>query len=316
MPSSEISYREGSAADVEPCFALSVRADFAIAVDSVGDGPSNEISDEQIAALWKQRRGLIEFMAAQTEASFWVAEAEGAPVGYARAIRFGEMEEMTDIVVARSERDHGIGRELLSHCWPHDPSPSLGRVLVSAAAPHDLTLYSDFGVMPVNGHWHMRQWSEDYTKRRSLETDAPDARVHVLKPEVAVREWKRLEPAAIGHERPLLHEFFGRDRTCLARFHEEGHVLGLCWASADGEIGPAVGAEPEDLVPVVLAALDRVANAHDPLWLSVFCTTTSWWLLQRLRGLGFHIVWPSWIMSSIPLPGLDRYCPTRPRHLL
>ena len=40
--------------------------------------------------------------------------------------------------------------------------------------------------------------------------------MHVLTPDRAVEEWKRLEPAAIGHERPPLHEFFGRTRNCLA----------------------------------------------------------------------------------------------------
>ena len=32
--------------------------------------------------------------------------------------------------------------------------------------------------------------------------------------------------------------------------------------------------------------------------------------------LGFVVYWPSWVMCSEPLPGLDRYMPTRPPHLL
>jgi hypothetical protein len=48
----------------------------------------------------------------------------------------------------------------------------------------------------------------------------------------------------------------------------------------------------------------------------VFCTTDSWWLLRRLRELGFRVFWPSWIMCSVPLPGLDRYLPTKPAYLL
>jgi hypothetical protein len=97
---------------------------------------------------------------------------------------------------------------------------------------------------------------------------------------------------------------------------EAGRASGLCWVSSDGEIGPAVGESPEDLVPVVLAALDRVAKAHEPETLGLFCTTDSWWLLDRLRRLGFEVFWPAWVMSSVPLPGLDRYLPTRPARLL
>ena len=86
--------------------------------------------------------------------------------------------------------------------------------------------------------------------------------------------------------------------------------------SGDGEIGPAVGDSAEALVPVVLAALDRVAKTREPEHLSIFCTTESWWLLRRLRELGFRVFWPSWIMASVPLPGLDRYLPTRPAYVL
>jgi hypothetical protein len=77
-----------------------------------------------------------------------------------------------------------------------------------------------------------------------------------------------------------------------------------------------VGRGPEDLVPVVLAALDRVAKMQEPETLGVGCTTASWWLMDRLRRLGFRVHWPAWIMSSVPLPGLDRYLPTRPMRLL
>jgi hypothetical protein len=77
-----------------------------------------------------------------------------------------------------------------------------------------------------------------------------------------------------------------------------------------------VGENPEDLVPVVLAALDRVAKMQEPELLVLFCTTGSWWLMDRLRRLGFRVHWPAWIMSSVPLPHLDRYLPSQPVMLL
>ena len=97
---------------------------------------------------------------------------------------------------------------------------------------------------------------------------------------------------------------------------ERGEATALCWVSSSGNIGPAVGAAAKDLVPVVLAALDRVAKSKEPESVGVFCTTDSWWLLDRLRRLGFRVHWPGWVMSSVPLPGLDRYLATRPARLL
>jgi hypothetical protein len=131
-----------------------------------------------------------------------------------------------------------------------------------------------------------------------------------------VEEWGRLEPAAIDHDRSQLHEFFGRTRNCLATVDSDGHASALCWVSGQCEIGPGVGRNPEDLVPVVLAALDRVAKMQEPETFGVHVPTAAWWLMDRLRRLGFRVHWPAWIMSSVPLPSLDRYLATRPVRLL
>jgi hypothetical protein len=246
-----------------------------------------------------------------------VAENGDGVIAFARVVRFGAMEQLTDLMVTPALQGTGIGRELLEQIWPGDPSPNLGRLVVAAGEPRDLSLYTDFGVMPAAGHWHMRQETAAYLERRSHETDATEAgAVVVLTHERALSEWKRLEPAAIGHERPALHDFFGRDRGCLATVGSDGEVKAVCWVSTDGDIGPAVGRTPPDVIPVVLAALDRVAKTLEPSHLSVFASTTSWHLLHRLRLLSFRVFWPSWVMCSVPLPGLDRYVPTRPPQVL
>jgi hypothetical protein len=227
------------------------------------------------------------------------------------------MEELTELMVLPEYQRQGIGRELLEIAWPGDPTPDLGRVVVATGSASDLSLYTGFGVMPVAGHWHMRQRAEVYLAHRAQEIDTMDPGVHVLEANRAVAEWKRLEPSAIAHGRDPLHEFFGRDRTCLATIDPAtGDATSLCWVSSDGDIGPAIAVSPGQLVPVVLAALDRVAMTQEPEHLSVFTSTLSWWLLRRLRTLGFAVYWPSWVLCSVPLPGLDRYMPTRPPHLL
>jgi hypothetical protein len=215
-------------------------------------------------------------------------------------------------MVTPQHQGAGVGRALLEAIWPGDPGRSRGRLVVATGAPRDLSLYTDFGVMPVAGHWHIRQDTSRYLERRSQETDTEAGSVVVLTAERAVAEWKRLEPEAIGHERPVLHEFFGRDRASLATVDEDGTTKALCWVSTDGDIGPAVGTTPAEVIPVVLAALDRVAKTQEPATLGVYVTTTSWHLLHRLRVLGFRVYWPSWVMCSVPLPALDRYVPTRP----
>ena len=316
-PVPDLTFRDGLAADLAPTFELSERAMHEVAARQGVVPRDPPLTDARIRADWLRHRSLIEFLAAQPDGRYLLAEENNRLVGYARVVRFGAIEQLTELMVDPAHQGRGVGRALLERCWPGAPSAALGRVVVAAGAPNDLTLYTEFGVMPVGGHWHLRARAEDYLFRRSQETDAPIPAVHAVKPDRAVEEWTRLEPEAIGHDRRALHEFFARDRSCLAYTPPGGdRPAALCWVSAEGEIGPAIGAAAGDLVPVVLAALDRVAKSREPESLSIYATSLSWWLIRRLRGLGFQVFWPSWIMCSVPLPGLDRYGPTRPPHVL
>jgi GNAT superfamily N-acetyltransferase len=312
----DVSLREGSPSDLQTTFRLSDRTMHRLAVDQ-GFLPAGERTDAAIAESWSRHRSLVEFLDAQPDRRYLIAENGSGPVGFARVVRFGAMEQLTDLMVSPQYQGSGVGRSLLEAIWPGDPSPSLGRLVVATGAPRDLSLYTDFGVMPVTGHWHWRTDTSAYLEHRSQETDATEAgSVVVLTVERAVAEWKRLEPDTIAHERPSLHEFFGRDRACLATVDQDGAPKALCWVSTDGDIGPAVGQTPGDVITVVLAALDRVAKTQEPAQLGLYTSTTSWHLLHRLRVLGFHVYWPSWVMCSVPLPGLDRYVPTRPPFVL
>ncbi len=314
---SVLAFREGGPADLRATFELGEAAWDESRKDR-GLLPPDHLRDpEDLREAWERERPLLEFISAQPDGCYVICEDGEELVGYARVARFGAMDELTELWVAPSHAGRGVGRALLERCWPESPNPELGRVVLGLGRPADLSLYTEFGVMPVSGHWHMRHRVDRYLERRSLELDATEPAVHALTPERAVAEWKRLEPPAIGHERPRLHEFFGRTRTCLAMMDAaRGESTALCWVTSDGEIGPAVGEEPEHLVPVVLAALDRVAKQQEPETFGVFCTTDSWWLLDRLRRLGFRVRWPSWVMCSVPVPGLDRYLPTWPPRLL
>jgi GNAT superfamily N-acetyltransferase len=312
-----MSIREGRASDLRDAFGLFERAIQGTAHRMGAAGRDRELVEAEIEENWRLERPLVEFMAAHEGGCFWVAEDESGMVGFARTMLFGRMEQLTEIAVAPDRQGEGLGRELLARCWPEGPTQDVGRLIVAAGSTVDLSLYTEFGTMPATGHWHLTSPRERFLERRSLEaTDASEPGVHLLSTDRAVAEWKRLEPLALGHERPLLHEFFGRERTCLATLDGDGQATALCWVAPRGYIGPGVGQRPEDLVPVTLAALDRVAKTQEPEELHLFCTTDAWWLLRRLRSAGFRVLWPSWVMCSEPLPGLDRYVPTRPALVL
>jgi GNAT superfamily N-acetyltransferase len=318
VTATELSFRDGTATDLRETFAMSERTVYDAAARQGIVPPDRPPTDAQIRGDWRRQRGLIEFLAARPGGRYLICEEGGEAVAYARVVPFADVEELTELMVRPDHQGVGVGGSLLERCWPGDPSLDAGRLVIAAGAPADLTLYTRFGVTPVAGHWHMRLRTERYLEARAAEGEDPgSASAHVLEPEHAVAEWSRLEAGAIGRSRPELHRFFARERFCLACVDEStGEAAGLCWVSTDGDIGPAVGASERALVPVVVAALDRVARGQEPDHLSVFTTTVARRLLGRLRGLGFHVWWPSWIMSSRDLPGLDRYAPTRPPHVL
>jgi GNAT superfamily N-acetyltransferase len=313
-----LTLREGTVSDLETTFGLSERALHDSAVKQGVIPAGHELMAERIRDDWQRQRGIVEFIASQPGGRYVIVEnGTGGIAGYARTVHFDGMEELTELMVLPELQRRGIGKQLLEAVWPGDPTPDLGRAVVANGSASDLSLYTGFGVMPVAGHWHMRTRAEEYLALRAQEIDTTDPGVHALKADRAVAEWKRLEPSAVAHGRPALHEFFGRDRTCLATIDPaSGEATSLCWVSSDGNIGPAVARSAGELVPVVLAALDRVAMTQEPRHLSVYASTLSWWLLRRLRMLGFAVYWPSWVLCSVPLPGLDRYMPTRPPHLL
>jgi N-acetylglutamate synthase-like GNAT family acetyltransferase len=316
-PPEGVQFRDGRVADERAAFELGERA-LAQTARSMGvrGAQQADLDGEELERRWSRRRRMVEFVGAQEGTRFVVCEGPEGLVGFARVLDFGRMEELSQVMVEPSWHGRGIGRELLERCWSGAPSPAVGRLVVAAGSMVDLSLYTEFGVMPVTGHWHLAERAERYVERRQHEYESTEPDVHVLEEDRAVGEWKRLEPRAIGFERPALHEFLGRERSCLACMGEDGLASALCWVSGDGDIGPGVAATSEDLLPVLLAALDRVAKAREPEELHVFCTTDAWWLLRRLRGLGFRLFWPSWVLCSVPLPGLDRYVPTRPALML
>lgn len=312
----EFELREGRAGDLRTTFAISALAVHHTA-SKLGIVDGAPPTGDQIEAEWRGQREVIEFLAAHPDGDYWICEDAGRAVGYARVCRLDGMEQLTELMVLPSHHRRGIGRALLERCFASDPDPDGVRVVAAAGATSDLTLYADFGVMPVSGHWHMRARVGDYAERRAAEAGAAEPAVHALEPAHAVAAWAELEPTALGHGRPPLHEFFARTRTCLATVDaDSGDVTALCWVGSGGDLGPAVAAEPRGLAAVVVGALDRIARARAPEVLGVYCATDAWPLLRRLRRLGFRVHWPGWVMSSAPLPGLDRYMPMRPPHLL
>ena len=283
---------------------------------SLGVDSGTSIDPDSLAREWERRRPLVEFVSAQ-EGHFMLAERDGELVGFGRTCTFGDMEELTELHVAPEHAGQGIGPALLE--------PDLAGSAHPRAGPGGGGARRVAGPERADGRRHDaggRSLAHARADRRLpggalARSPTPPSRPwwcsSPTAPAASGRRWSPTPSATIG---PLYTSSSRARARAWPRWTTQGRPSALCWAGMDDAVGPAVGATSQDLVPVVLQALDRVAKTQEPATLSVYCATHSWWLLRRLRSLGFEIVWPIWVMSSVPLPGLDRYLPTRPAHVL
>ena len=221
-------------------------------------------------------------------------------VGYARVARFGA-DGRADRAVGRAvaHRARAWAGRCSSAAGPSRPTPDLGRVVLGIGTPADLTLYTavrrDAGERPLAPAPPQPRSTSSAARRRSTPTEPA---VHVLTPERAVDEWKRLEPPAIGHERPLLHEFFGRTRTCLATMDAgarrgDGALLGqLRRRHRPGRRRGGRRTSSRWCSPRSTAWRSRRSRRAS----ACSAPPTPGGCCDRLRRLGFRVHWPSWVM--------------------
>ena len=109
------------------------------------------------ATRWAHERPLLEFIAAQPGGCFLRLRGRRR-AGRLRARRPLRRDGRAGRAVgrARARRPRASAGGCSSAAGPSRPRPSSGGSWWRSARPADLTLYTEFGVMPVSGHWHMR----------------------------------------------------------------------------------------------------------------------------------------------------------------
>ena len=123
-----ITYRPGSIEDSPAVYDVFVKSlldlsqRMGVMAITGGDDP------EVVGSLWESRRSLFEHLA-RTAAHFWVAEKDGAIVGFARSIQRGDLLELTEFFVLPGEQSAGVGGELFRRAFPAE---HLGRRTIIA----------------------------------------------------------------------------------------------------------------------------------------------------------------------------------------
>lgn len=99
---------------------------------------------EARARIWERRRPLFEHLA-RTAHQFWLAEADGEPVGYARSIIREGVWELTEFFVLPQQQSAGVGRALLERVLPGDENVH-HKVIIATADVRAQARYLKVGV--------------------------------------------------------------------------------------------------------------------------------------------------------------------------
>lgn len=116
-----ITYRPGTLADAYTTFCL-FEETFADLSARMGLGATSWPDREALAAMWERRRPLYEYLS-QAADLFYMAEADGQAVGFARSIVRGDVRQLTEFFVRPSAQSGGVGGELLARAFPNDEIP-------------------------------------------------------------------------------------------------------------------------------------------------------------------------------------------------
>lgn len=205
-------------------------------------------------ALWGINASLYAHLA-RTAEHFWLAEADGQVVGYARSIRRADVRELTEFFVRPGRQSAGVGRELLARAFPS--AGARRRVINATIDPRAQARYLKAGVYPRFPIYYFSRAPEA----------APAGALGDLTAEPAANgpetlaALRAIDQAVLGHSREVDHAWLLTDRTGFV-YWRGGRPVGYGYVGA--RCGPFALMEARDYPAVLAHAETRAAEQGRP----------------------------------------------------
>jgi GNAT superfamily N-acetyltransferase len=244
-----ITYRPGTLEDSQTAFEIFTAALIDLSQRTGTMAITGGDDPKVMESLWNRRRSMLEHLA-KTAHEFWVAEKDGAPVGFARSIVRGSLLELTEFFVLPGEQSAGVGRELFRRAFPADHQGH--RSVIATTDDRALARYQKAGVyarFPVKHFYKTPNPSEfetDLTIEPSGEAD------DVLEALASIDE------ELLGHRRDVDHRWLltDPDRESYL-YHRAGEIVGYGYL---GERSGPIALLDETDFPAVLAHGEQAAH--------------------------------------------------------
>lgn len=191
--------------------------------------------------------GLHAHMLEHDAERFWVAEAEGKPIGFGASIVRDDVWFLSALFVEPDRQASGIGKELLRLAWPSEEAGVRRRLtILDSFQPVSTGLYSHAGLLPVTPVLNLGG-VPTAADRPELEPSEPVA-----------DDLLALDRAAYGFDRARDHAFWGQEaQLTLWRRDDEPVAYSYRWPS--GRVGPVAGRTAEDAGVGLTAELSQAA---------------------------------------------------------
>lgn len=245
-----ITYRPGEVADGPAVYDVFVET--TIDLEQRMGLPAAEIiwlDPAFVTSYWQRRQSLFDHLA-RTADQFWVAEADGRLIGFARSSLRDGVRELLEFFVRPAFQGQGIGGELLRRAFPADGSQR--RAIIATREMRALARYMKAGVYPRFPIYYLSRQPEATPFTTDLEFTAVG-----LEPETldAIRA---IDQAILGFTRDVDHRFLLQDRQTML-FRRGGQLAGYGYFGKG--TGPIALLDAADF-PAVLAWAESDAAAR------------------------------------------------------
>jgi GNAT superfamily N-acetyltransferase len=256
---------------------------------------------------WEERRSLFDHLA-DTAAEFWLAEEDGAVVGYGRSIHRDGMRELTEFFVVPGRQARGIGTALLERALPADHAGPTA--IVASLDPRALQRYLKAGmrqIVPLLGFIAEPRpgpMETDLTMEPVVAAD--DGRREDVN-SIAVEAMRRIDLEVLGHARDQDHRWLLSHRRGFL-YRRRSEVVGYGYVGERGVWqGPFALLEPTDVASALAHAEGELHGAGEEEILfevpSVNHAAVEY-LLSRKYQVNDDILF---LMTNRPFGHFDRY---------
>ena len=233
----------------------------------------------------------------------WVAEENGATIGFSGVLTWGDIAYLTDLFVRSDYQSASVGKMLLRHNLPGD---GMIRCTLASNDPRAVSRYVRAGMQPQWPHYWL-------VAEPTALAGLPVSGVEVAPADVSDPAFLQWDAELCGRRRPQdLAHWRATNRAVPVWFRRAGETIGYgliqtysdssLWNPDAYTIGPIGARRVEDAVACVSAAVAWAQPRATAIRLALPGPHPA---LAPLLGAGFRIVYVETFCSSASVPFFD-----------